>query len=160
MRKIKLDIGGGSDKRDEDYLAVDLYGKMDVKAQMWALPFRESTVDSIWSAHTLEHAPKDKVIDTLKEWLRVLRVGGRLILQVPDFNYVARYWLVGPDRGWAEAMVFGMQANEGDYHRCAFSSETLRGDLTGAGFDVKRIEMRSTHGQMTLQAVAVKPRGD
>jgi predicted SAM-dependent methyltransferase len=153
---VKLDIGGGKNKRDADYIAVDSHGEPDVKALMWALPFKEGSVDSIWSSHTLEHAPHGKIVDTLREWLRVLRPGGRAIVQVPDFNYVARYWLLGPDRAWAEAMVFGLQTNEGEYHRSAFTADTLKGDLEGVGFEVKRIEMRSTHSQMTLQAVAVK----
>jgi predicted SAM-dependent methyltransferase len=156
MRLLKLDIGGGRDKRDEDYTSVDIHGEPDVKAEMWALPFKDGEVDSIWSSHTLEHAPYGKIIETLKEWNRVLRPGGRLIVQVPDFNYVARYWLVGPDRRWAEAMVFGLQSTDGEYHKSAFTAETLEGDLKGSGFDVKRVELRQTHSQMTLQAVAVK----
>lgn len=154
---LKLDIGGGKNKRDSDYTSVDICGEPDVKAEMWALPFKDGEAHSIWSSHTLEHAPHGRVIETLKEWFRVLRPGGRIIVQVPDFNYVARYWLMGPDRAWAEAMVFGLQTNEGEFHKCAFTPETLRGDLEGAGFEVKRVEMRQTHSQMTIQAVATKP---
>lgn len=158
MKRLKLDIGGGKRKRDADYIAVDISGDTDVRAQMWALPFVDSSVDSIWSAHTLEHAPMAKIPDTLREWCRVLRPGGRLILQVPNFDYVAKYWLTGTNRAWAEQMVFGNQQDGGEYHKCAFTSSTLRGDLEGTGFEVKRVEMRWTHNQETLQAVAVKPR--
>jgi len=157
MKRLKLDIGCGKQKRDEDYIGVDIEGKPDVKAQMWALPFRDGAVDSIWSSHTLEHAPMMKVPDTLREWLRVLRPGGRLIVQVPNFIYVAQYFLTGEDRAWAEAMVFGHQTHEGEYHRCAFTHQTLRGDLEGVGFQVKRVELRWAYNQETLQAVAMKP---
>jgi predicted SAM-dependent methyltransferase len=154
---VKLDIGGGRNKRDEDYLAVDLYGDTDVKAAMWALPFRDSSIDSIWSSHSLEHVPMVKVPETLKEWHRVLKPGARAIVSVPNFDYVAKYWLTGPDRPWAEAMVFGTQATEGEFHKAAFTAAILKGDLEAAGFEVKRVEMRWSYNQETLQAVAVKP---
>lgn len=157
VRKLKLDIGCGTQKRDEDYIGVDSHTLADVKANMWELPFLEGSVDSIWSSHALEHVPSVKVAPTLREWFRVLRPSGRLVLQVPNFDYVAKYWLTGPDRVWAEAMVFGHQAHEGEFHKCAFTSAVLSADLMAAGFDVKRIEMRWSHSQETLQAVAVKP---
>ena len=160
MKKpIKLDIGGGINKRDADFIAVDIFGKTDVKAAMWALPFRDSTVDTIWSSHTLEHVSIYKVNQSLKEWHRVLKPGRRVIVQVPNFDYVAKYWLTGPDRAWAEAMVFGTQSDDGQYHKCAFTAASIRADLEAAGFEVKRVEMRWTHNQETLQAVATKPSG-
>ena len=158
MKPIKLDIGGGVYKRDSDFIAVDILGKTDVKAAMWALPFRDSTVDTIWSSHSLEHVSIYKVNQSLKEWHRVLKPGRRVIVQVPNFDYVAKYWLTGPDRAWAEAMVFGTQSDDGQYHKCAFTAASIRADLEAAGFEVKRVEMRWTHNQETLQAVAVKPK--
>jgi len=158
MKKpIKLDIGCGAQKRDEDYTGVDNTATADVKAEMWALPFDDSTVDAIWSSHSLEHVGVYKVAQTLREWLRVLKPGRRAIVQVPNFDYVAKYWLTGADRAWAEAMVFGTQSDEGQYHKCAFTAASLRADLEAAGFEVERVEMRWSHTQETLQAVATKP---
>jgi len=156
---VKLDIGGGTGtgKRDEDFIAVDLIGG-DVTATMWGLPFKSNSVDFIWSSHTLEHSGIFKVAETLKEIFRVLKVGGKAIIQVPDFDYVAKYWLIGSDRVWAEQMVFGQQTNDGEVHKCAFTAATLRADLETAGFEVKRVEMRWSHTQETLQAVCCKPK--
>lgn len=152
---VKLDIGGGTNKRGDDYTSVDIQNA-DVIAEMWNLPFEDNSVDEIWSSHTLEHAPMCQVPLTLAEWFRVLKPNGRAIIQVPNFDYVAKYWLTGPDRIWAEAMVFGHQAHEGEFHKSAFTAALLRADLEAAGFEVKRIEMRWTHNQETLQAVCVK----
>ena len=159
MGKAKrLDIGGGTQPRDsERFTSVDIEGSPDVKANMWELPYRDNTIEEIWSSHALEHIPVAKVIPTLKEWLRVLRVNGRLILSVPNFDYVARYWLTGPDRPWAEAMVFGLQRDIGDFHRCAFSPALLRGDCEGVGFKVKNLSFEWSYNQETLKAVCVKP---
>lgn len=154
---LKLDIGAGDFRRDADYKTVDVHGEPDVRADMWELPFGDGEVDEIYSSHALEHVPMAKVPETLKEWLRVLRKDGRLELLVPNFDYIAKYWLTGSDRGWAEAMVFGMQKTEGDFHRCAFTPALLRGDLEGVGFVVKRIEVCWTHNQESIKAVCRKP---
>jgi len=155
---VKLDIGSDKGtKRGEDYTSVALVGDADLKASMWALPIKSDSVESIWSSHALEHVGVYKVSETLREWHRVLRPGRRVIVQVPNFDYVAKYWLTGENRAWAEAMVFGTQADEGQFHKCAFTATSLKADLEAAGFEVKRVEMRWTHTQETLQAVAVKP---
>ena len=156
-KPLRLDIGCGPNKRGEEFTSVDLFGTPDIKAQMWDLPFPDGCVHEIWSAHTLEHASNTEVPKALKEWLRVLRPGGRAIIQVPNFDYVAKYWLTGPNRQWAEAMVFGTQVTDGEFHKTAFTAGILRADLEAAGFDVLRIEMRWAHSQETLQAVCVKP---
>lgn len=156
---LKLDIGGAAvPYAPEEYTTVDLYGEPDILADMGDLPFVDDSVDAIWASHVLEHCAMGKVPGVLAEWLRVLKPGRRAIIRVPDFDYVAKYWLTGPDRSWAEAMVFGLQSDEGEFHKAAFTASLLRGDLEGVGFTVDRIEMRWTHNQETLQAVAHKPR--
>ena len=154
-KPIKLDIGSGANRRDHDYTTVDLFHENgDIKAPMWDIPLPDNSVEAIWSEHALEHVAMAKVPETLKEWHRLLKPGGRAIIQVPNFDYVAKYWLTGPDRGWAEQMVFGQQWNEGEFHKSAFTAAILRADLEAAGFEVLRVEMRWTHNQETLQAVA------
>lgn len=154
---MKLDIGSDkATKRGEEYRSVSPFGHAEIKAEMWALPFTDASVDAIWSSHALEHVSIYRVAAALREWARVLKPGRVAIVQVPNFDYVAKYWLTGPDRAWAEAMVFGTQADDGQYHKCAFTAASLRADMEAAGFDVKRIEMRWSHTQETLQAVAMK----
>ncbi len=160
---IKLDVGAGIYPRGEDFTCVDEFvtetppGFEYVKASMKALPYGDNTVDEIWCSHALEHVAMAEVPVVLREFLRVLKVGGRAIVSVPNFDYVAKYWLTGPDRVWAEQMIFGQQNHAGEFHRSAFTAGLLKGDLEGVGFTVERVEYRWTHNQETLQAVATKP---
>lgn len=170
---LKLDLGCGTFPRGEDYICVDKYavgiikyiedGELKerlapeykwLKADLLNLPFADKTIDEIWSSHSLEHIAINKIPDHLREWYRVLKINGKAIIQVPNFDYVARYWFTGPDRAWAEAMIYGLQTNEGEYHRSAFTAQTLKGDLEGVGFEVKNIRYLWNHNQETLQAVA------
>lgn len=155
---MKLDIGAGRGRRDKDFKTVDIEGEPDIKADMWAIPVEDNSVEEIYSAHALEHAPMAKVPEVLREWLRILKPDGRLELIVPNFDYVAKYWLTGPDRQWAEKMVFGLQTSDGEYHKSAFTPMLLRADLEGTGFIVRRTEVFWGWSQESIKAVARKPR--
>lgn len=158
LTPLRLDIGGAAvPYAPDEYTTVDLYGEPDVRADLLDLPFADESVDAIWASHVLEHIRSSEVSVALAEWLRVLKPRKRAIIRVPNFDYVAKYWLTGPDRGWAEAMVFGLQTDDGEFHRSAFTAAVIQADLEAAGFEVQRVEMRWTHNQETLQAVARKP---
>lgn len=130
-----------------------------MQATMWALPLEDDSVEEIWSSHTLEHCPMKQVSVTLAEWLRVLKPGACAIIQVPNFDYIAKYWLAAANKVWAEAMVFGHQANDGEFHKCAFSAALLEADLEAAGFVVLRVSVIWSHEQESLEAVCIKPDG-
>jgi SAM-dependent methyltransferase len=155
---LRLDIGGAAvPYAPDEYTTVDLYGEPDVRGDACDLPFADASVDAIWASHVLEHLRISDVPRALAEMFRVMRPRARAIIRVPNFDYVARYWLTGPDRGWAEAMVFGLQTGDGEFHRSAFTAGTIKADLEAAGFECLRVEMRWTHNQETLQAVARRP---
>jgi predicted SAM-dependent methyltransferase len=180
--RVKVDVGCGIQPRGEDFITVDKCAgeklnvagnitqqdgtvvqglvevdiKADLKAEMWELPFGDGTVDELWCSHALEHVPMAKVIPSLKEFQRVMRIGARAIITVPNFDYIAKYWLLGQNRQWAEAMVMGRQDSPGEFHQSCFNAELLRGDLQGIGFEVKVLKLVWTHDQECLQAVAVK----
>lgn len=155
---LKLDVGGASvPYAPDEYVTVDPYGDPVVRGSATELPFVDDSVDAIWCSHVLEHLAGKEVPVALAEFFRVLRPGRRAILRVPNFDYVAKYWLTGPDRGWAEAMVFGLQTDDGEFHKSAFTAGTIKADVEAAGFECLRVEMRWTHNQETLQAVAKKP---
>ena len=158
-KRVKLDIGSGDHPYDPvRYISVDAFNdKAEVKAEMWDLPYKDGEIDEIYASHCLEHAAIAKVPETLKEWHRVLKPAGRCIIQVPNMDYIAKYWLTGPDRPWAEAMLFGLQTHDGEFHKSAFTAAIIKADCEAAGFEVKRVEVRWNYNQETLQCVCVKP---
>lgn len=153
---LKLDIGAGNAPRDSTYTTVDAYTDADIKAEAWDIPLEDNSVDEIWSSHMLEHLPMARVPEALREWFRILKVGGRAEIQVPNMDYIAKYWLTGENRQWAEMIIFGNQAHEGEFHKCAFTPGLIRGDLEAAGFIVKRVEIVMAYSQETILAVVHK----
>jgi predicted SAM-dependent methyltransferase len=91
-----VDLGSGGDPVVPWSIQVDLpedafvsYGHVhDVGVPIqWRgsatdLPFKDATLDFVYSSHLLEDF-KDWV-PVLREWLRVLKLGGHLIIMVPD----------------------------------------------------------------------------
>ncbi len=69
-----------------DAIGIDLnYPGYDGKR----LPFDELSVDTVYSSHTLEHIPDP--IQAIRDWYRVLRYGGYLVITVPhQFLYEKR----------------------------------------------------------------------
>lgn len=90
-----VELGCGFRKTVPNAIGVDLAGKgepcsylkepsvADIKADVSKpLPFEDGTVDTIIARHILEHITRP--IETLKNWSKVLKIGGRLIVAVPD----------------------------------------------------------------------------
>lgn len=136
-----LDIGPG-DLPLDGFIGVDPYrpgpaSSVHVHAWAWSLPYPDSSVAVLHSSHQLEHVIPENVERCLREWRRVLEPGGQLWLEVPNFDWVARYWLGEehhPDTPAAQHLIFGLQSGPGQAHHYAFSASTLRLHLELAGF--------------------------
>ena len=55
--------------------------RASVHADITRLPFEDSTFDLVVCLHVLEHVPDDRL--AISEFFRVLRPGGRAVIQVP-----------------------------------------------------------------------------
>ena len=155
---IALDVGYGGIKYKPEYIGVDPYfSDAEVKAFAWELPYKDNEIDEIFSSHTLEHVAKLQVIPTLKEWFRVLKSGGKLILRVPDLVWCYERWLKYQSTGWEMDIIFGNQGREGEFHKTGFNKAIAEGYLKEAGFIIDRFEEMDTHSQKTLSFECYKP---
>jgi SAM-dependent methyltransferase len=99
---VKLNLGCG-DKILPGYVNVDVAEsragrKPDVLCDLHALtPFEADAADEILSVHVVEHFWRWEVVGVLKEWLRVLKPGGRMILECPNLESACRQFLANPD---------------------------------------------------------------
>ncbi len=127
---MKLNIGAGG---------VDLPGftPIDRKCGREAFPLKEAdcSVEEIYASHVLEHFRSCQVPEVLKEWVRVLKPGGRLRVAVPDFERICDTLLAAPqkDRRLIYAYAYGGQTDDDDFHKSGFDAGSLRGLLRWAG---------------------------
>lgn len=153
---IKLDIGAGDFPKD-GWTSVDLHTNADVKADMGSIPYESGSVDEIHSSHALEHCgTRERAREVLKEWHRVLRIGAKLTLIVPNLDYCAKYWLEHGDSN-ALAYLFGLQHKDGEIHRTGWNETLLRRDLHDAGFQIEQLRTINSHSQESILAVCVRP---
>ena len=144
-KPIKLDIGSGvkTSLQNPDWLGVDAYADCDIKAFMWDLPLPDGSVDTILSSQSLEHISKFNVVPTLREWRRVLRVGGKLQILVPDLEWSCWWWLTHQSVEWDLDILYGTQKHGGEFHLTGFTPKILKDyvDICG-GFILNKVEYR------------------
>ena len=100
---MKLNLGCG-DKILPGYVNVDvaesrLGRKPDVICDLHALtPFEDGVADEVLSVHVVEHFWRWEVVDVLKEWLRILKPAGLMIIECPNLEAACREFLADPLR--------------------------------------------------------------
>jgi predicted SAM-dependent methyltransferase len=104
---MKINVGSGKIRIDGyKNLDMDPRNEPEYVGKAEELPFEDGTVDVIYASHILEHILPD--IDVIKEWHRVLKVGGELFVAVPDIDQCIALHHAGiMDRMHLQASVFG-----------------------------------------------------
>src|SRR3990167_1420576 len=87
---------GCGDRHWTNWINVDLSSDADLRCDIRKLTIESDTADAVAAIHVLEHFYQWEVLDLLTEWKRVLKPGGKMILELPCmdkvFGYVA--WCV------------------------------------------------------------------
>lgn len=102
--------------------------------------FADGTFLEIYASHVVEHLDyKFELMETLKEWYRVLEPGGRIMVSVPDLDtlaglIVAKNALTVRERFFVMKMLFGGHVDQHDYHVVGLNQEFLGHFLNEAGY--------------------------
>lgn len=82
-----LDINGSIKKYCENYIGIDIRkgSNVDILASSHDLPFKSESFDNIVSVGTLEHDKEFWI--SLNEIRRVLKIGGKFILSIPNYEF-------------------------------------------------------------------------
>jgi len=129
----KLNLGCGRELL-EDFINVDIHydfkDKNYVRSDVRKLPFKDNYADYILAREVIEHIPTKDLVSTLKEWIRVLKPGGRLVITCPDFNQMAEEWLNNdftPELYYELAQgIYGNQQTDKEYHLSPMTPQFFR----------------------------------
>ena len=148
--------------------------------ELTALPYPDASVEEILAEHVLEHLSFAEEARAWPEMARVLRPGGRLTLEVPDFEWVCATFLAADDEwrdfyvvghpdhyagcgraldqrwGILQTMFFGNQNGAGQFHRSAYTETKLRTLASRTDFAEIAIERRFAKGGQALRAVLMR----
>lgn len=144
---MKLNLGCGTDYQ-EGYVNVDMYSdsQVDARFDISAVPYEDNSVDEIRAYHVIEHFDYKQAHLVLKEWHRVLKPGGTIRIETPDFLESCKDFITADeDRRWKLYGHFFSEAwRPGFVHKFLFIESELHKALTWAGFtDIVRLEPTS-----------------
>ncbi|MFB2881303.1 class I SAM-dependent methyltransferase [Floridanema aerugineum] len=139
---MKLHIGGTETHPDWKILDVEARPEVDFVGNAANLEqFADNSIEAIYASHVLEHfhhGLNNELLNTLKEWYRVLQPGGKLYISVPNLRVLCWLYLNDKlsvyDRYYLMAVMFGGQKNEYDVHKVGFDLEILSIFLREVGF--------------------------
>lgn len=167
-------------------LDIDEKVKPDIVSSMTDMHMvEEGSMDALFSSHNVEHLYRHQVPGALKEFNRVIKPGGQVVITLPDVQTVAAYVAegilddplykspAGPIApvdilyGWTQSIASG---NHFMAHKTGFSAKTLAQHMLSVGFSnivVRRrwldlwatgLKLPEAHPQRKMQAQIVNQR--
>jgi len=144
LDKLRLHLACGHDYT-EGYINIDFYAPedavCDARFDVMKLPYPDNSVDEIKAFHIIEHFHFFEIQEVLKEWCRVLKPGGRLWIETPDFLESCRSFVEGSPsmhiEDWRILLYNHFFAHAwvpGQTHKFLFTETQLRTNLSWAGF--------------------------
>jgi len=147
VNDIKLNLGCGNDLR-EGYINCDVREIKGVNLcfdlEEHALPFQDGIISEIVLRDALEHINWRKTEWLLNECYRVLKPNGKIYIQTPDLEAIAKKVILNPDFKYGELSgfkaisywVYGALDYKENLHKSGFTIPTLKQLLESLGFTV------------------------
>tara|TARA_R110000822_G_scaffold52235_10_gene135386 strand:+ start:13220 stop:13759 length:540 start_codon:yes stop_codon:yes gene_type:complete len=126
----KLNLGCGWRNFGEDWIHIDGgdYSHLD-SHDITSLPYEDGSVDLIYASHVIEYFDREDVENLLSEWVRCLKVGGVLRIAVPDFDSMARLYVINdmPLETFLGPLYGKMSmGDETIYHKTVYDEKRLK----------------------------------
>lgn len=141
---VRLNLGCGH-RLLKGWVNVDLADNWtgnppDVSADLRKLPFDDNYADVAMAIHVLEHFHLWETHDVLSEWVRVLKPGGQLVIEVPCLDKVIEFFRQGETNlRYTLYPLFGdpTHRSEAMMHKWCFSRSLLEEFMRDHLVDVK-----------------------
>jgi predicted SAM-dependent methyltransferase len=139
---LKFNIGCG-ERKLPGYIGVDAADRSaaDIKAPANCIPVGDECADEVMAIHLIEHLYHWELPATLKEWSRILKFGGRLVIEAPDLMKACQNVVTGR-AGAKHPNQLGLWALYGDdrledpfmVHHWAYTFDSLAPLVKAQGF--------------------------
>jgi len=173
---MKLEIGCGK-KPKKGYIHCDVrkLKGIDYVCKANKLPFKNNTVDEIYTRHLIEHFTFKEFLSVLEEWNRVLKFGGKLYIICPNLLWHLKQIIKSTHKSFYEkergkrmrrylgfGSLFGWQQEDYDIHKFGYYFELLKDILEDFGFGKiknltnKRDSLEKDDAHLEVSAVKIK----
>ncbi len=178
---IKVNVGCGPNLL-EGYENIDIVPQTDAvkEGTLIDMPFEDSSVDEVLAEHIFEHMDFREEPQAWAECYRVLKPGGKLVMEVPDFEWVCKTFLEAKDefkefyqlgsldhyfgngraldQRWSivTTMFFGNQNGAGQYHKSGYTDAKIRAIAEIVGFEVEDMKFYDNKGGQAIRATLIR----
>jgi predicted SAM-dependent methyltransferase len=146
---IDADSSGLYDPIDNTWHEVDLV------CDAMEIPLPDDYADLVFSSECLQNFSWKQYRKALQEWCRILKPGGMIRVEVPDFLAACRQILhtdsLEGDRAMQQ-IFFAEQLNQYDFHYCGLTHRMLVDDFENLGFEIKDVLEGSDWGWLKVDA--------
>jgi hypothetical protein len=171
---LKIHLGCGNDYLP-GYINIDAYpeSKADLIMDSKKLTlFPDNCVEVIESYHFFEHLQLHEARESLKEWIRILKPGGMVVIELPNLavcaQEIGKHFNPKDGIDLAMAGIFSYPAlvekqGYGMIHKWGWTPETLGAELSSVGFvnvgqhPIKQTWRLGTNWDRDMQLRGFKP---
>jgi predicted SAM-dependent methyltransferase len=122
------------------------------------LPLADGVADEVHSYHFLEHVYAWEAPALVREFARLLKAGGRLVLELPDLRRACQNLIAGTRDQMSMWGLYGDPGHRDPWmcHRWGYTPETVTALLQANGFEAVRILPPQTHGAKVKRDMRVE----
>jgi len=130
----------------------------DIFCDVSDVPLPDACADELLSVHILEHFYHWEVAGVLAEWARLLKPGGKIVIEMPDIVKASRNLINGGTDQMAMWPIFGDQTLQDPLmcHKWGWTFETIKPLLKQTGFTEIRERNPEWHGRKTTRDFRVE----
>ena len=121
---------------------------VDVVCDVRYLPFKDEFFERILASDVIEHFPISETDELLKEWSRVLKIGGHIKFRTPSLKWVANTYLQTRDAKFISWHIFGGQDYDTNFHYVIFDDKWL--SSLCAKHNLYTIDYKEVHSNFEL----------
>lgn len=168
-KNIKLNLGSGGIEVP-GYLSVDKYDyRASIIMDVFDMELPDCSVQEILASHLFEHTNPYGAMDLLRKWFKVLKPGGKLIMELPNLEELCKEFLKGDKwakYGVANCIYGSVNSKDGTVgeitapHLFGWWPEIMVEHLAWAGFsDIVILPEQIPHpgGHCNMRVEATKP---
>ncbi len=146
---MKLNLGSGNREHIPGFINIDQgnFPNIDYNQSVADLSnFKDNSIELIYASHVLEYFDRQEAKKVLKEWRRVLMVGGILRLAVPNFPKLIKVYKQTNDILKILGPLYGrMESNGLIYHKTVYDFKSLEALLKLTGLkDIRVYDWKKT----------------
>jgi len=171
-KKLKLNLGCGNEKL-EGYVNIDIVKTDATDLVVDAVTLKgckENSVDEIVAYHLIEHLSYMDFQKALTTWYRILKPGGKLIIECPDLeklcalflkcNFSQRWESYSPGNPSLAVHIFGNRGDGTiyDFHKSGYTKDFLSFMLSSFFKNIQFTTPHKDYGCPCIRVECIKKR--